>query len=521
MYVVDWLHKQALHRPDQTALVDLASGREWTYRQFNERASRVADYLLTRAGLQPGARVAVLAQNSSDYLELLYGCAKAGMVMVCLNWRLAPAELLPILQDAEPALLVYGQPFGATAEALRAQLPGLRARQAVVIGATGGAEQAGARGYEDCLAGACGDAIEMQPRGMDEVWHLLYTSGTTGTPKGVMQTYGMVYFNAVNCMLATGLSRHDVLLNVLPFFHTGGLNLYTNPVLHAGGTVHIMQQFDAGAALELLDSTVTLFLGVPAVYLMLSQHPAFGAARFRAMRHWSAGGSPMAHSLLELYQAKGVTICFGFGMTETGPTVFICDEATARRKTGTIGRPVGSMRTRVVLADGSDAGPGQRGELYIQGPGVTPGYWKLPQASAEAFVDGWLRSGDIAYFDDEGDHYIVDRAKDMYISGAENVYPAEVENVLFQMPQIADAAVIGVADAKWGDVGAAIVVLKAGQPLAPAELQAFCRARLSGYKVPKHVVVLDALPRTPSGKLEKHKLRSQFADLGTQEGTAP
>ncbi|MDC8757181.1 acyl-CoA synthetase [Janthinobacterium fluminis] len=517
MYVVDYLHKQALQHPDKIALVDVASGRTVSYRQFNERASRFAEYLLGACRLQPGARVAVLAHNSSDYLELLYGCAKAGMVMVCLNWRLAPAELLPILRDADPAVLVYGPPFADSVRTLRAQLPQMQAWRCIVVGAAG---DGAAPGYESCLAGASGQVIEMPPRGMDEVWHLLYTSGTTGTPKGVMQTYGMVFFNAVNCMLATGLSGRDVLLNVLPFFHTGGLNLYTNPVLHAGGTVHIMQQFDAGATIELLDSSVTLFLGVPAVYLLMSQHPAFEAAQFRAMRHWSAGGSPVAHSLLERYQAKGITICFGFGMTETGPTVFICDPDTARRKVGSIGRPVGSMRTRVVLADGSDAGPGQRGELYINGPGVTPGYWKLPQASAEAIVDGWLRSGDIAYFDADGDYYIVDRAKDMYISGAENVYPAEVENVLFQMVQIADAAVIGVADEKWGDVGAAIVVLKAGQPLAPQELQAFCRSRLSGYKVPKHVVFLDALPRTPSGKLEKHKLRSQFADLGEHERNA-
>ena len=518
MYVVDWLHKQALHIPDKIALVDVASGRELSYRRFNERASRCAEYLLG-LGLAEGARVAVLAHNSSDYLEWLYGCAKAGMVMVCLNWRLPVAELLPILADAEPDLLVYGRPFEENAQALLAQLARLRQRAAVVIGDAGDASaNANAVPYEACLAGASGRIIEMPARAMDQVWHLLYTSGTTGKPKGVMQTYGMVFFNAVNCMLATGLSGRDVLLNVLPFFHTGGLNLYTNPVLHAGGTVHIMQQFDAGQTIELLDSSVTLFLGVPAVYLLMSQHPGFGQARFRAMRHWSAGGSPMAHSLLELYQAKGITICFGFGMTETGPTVFICGEDTARRKTGSIGRPVGSMRTRVVLADGADAGPHQRGELYIKGPGVTPGYWKLPQASAEAIVDGWLHSGDIAYFDDDGDYYIVDRAKDMYISGAENVYPAEVENVLFQMPQIADAAVIGVADATWGDVGAAIVVLKSEQALGAAELRAFCRTQLSGYKVPKHVVFLDALPRTPSGKLEKHKLRSRFADLGDQEG---
>ena len=524
MYVVDWLHKQALHRPDKVALQDLASGRAVTYRQFDERASRFAEYLLTSCALEPGARVAVLAHNSSDYLEMLHGCAKAGMIMVCLNWRLQLAELLPILQDADPALLVHGSAFAATAHGIRMGLPQLQRWPAIVLGASDTAnafDAADVIDYENCLASASGRVIEMPARGMNETWHLLYTSGTTGKPKGVIQTYGMVFFNAVNCMLATGLSANDVLLNVLPFFHTGGLNLYTNPVLHAGGTVLIMQQFDAGATIDLLDSKVTLFLGVPAIYLLMSQHPSFATTPFRAMRHWSAGGSPMAHSLLELYLAKGVTICFGFGMTETGPTVFICDEAVARSKIGTIGRPVGSMLTRVVRADGSDAGPNERGELLIKGPGVTPGYWNLPQASAAAIVDGWLHSGDIAYADDDGDYYIVDRAKDMYISGAENVYPAEVENVLFQMPQIADAAVIGVADAKWGDVGAAIVVLKANQLLAVAELQEFCRTRLSGYKVPKHVVFLSALPRTPAGKLEKNKLRTRYADLGADQKVTP
>lgn len=510
MYVVDWLHKQALHSPNKVALVDLASGREITYRQFDERASRFAEYLLASCRLNPGDRVAVLAHNSSDYLEMLYGCAKAGMIMVCLNWRLPAAELVPILRDADPAMLVYGSAFTAAVESMRSQLDIPRK---IVIGATGAAP---VPDYETCLAGASGRVIEMPTRGMNEVWHLLYTSGTTGKPKGVIQTYGMVFFNAVNSMLATRLSGNDVLLNVLPFFHTGGLNLYTNPVLHAGGTVVIMQQFDAGATIDLLDSKVTLFLGVPAVYLLMSQHPRFADARFRTMRHWSAGGSPVAQNLLEQYLAKGVTICFGFGMTETGPTVFICDEEIARRKIGTIGKPVGSMLTRVVRADGSDAGPNERGELLIKGPGITPGYWNMPDATAGAIIDGWLHSGDIAYVDEDGDYYIVDRAKDMYISGAENVYPAEVENVLFQMPQIADAAVIGVPDEKWGEVGAAIVVLKPDHPLGAHELQDFCRTRLSGYKVPRHVAFLSALPRTPSGKVEKHKLRSQFADLASE-----
>jgi fatty-acyl-CoA synthase len=351
---------------------------------------------------------------------------------------------------------------------------------------------------------------------MDETWYLLYTSGTTGRPKGVIQTFGMAFFNAVNAMLATKLSGDDVLLAALPFFHTGGLNLYANPILHAGGTVVIQKQFDAGEAIRWLDGRgsvpITQFLGVPAVYLFISQHPEFASARFAAMRHWSAGGSPMPLALLETYAAKGIAICFGFGMTETGPTVFIPDEATARAKPGSVGKPVGSMLARVVDREGRDCGPGERGELLVRGPGVTPGYWRNPQATAEALREGWLHTGDVAYFDEDGDYWIVDRVKDMYISGGENVYPAEIENLLYRMPGVAEAAVIGVPDPRWVEVGLAVIVPAPGAQLTEEAVREYCRAGLAGYKVPKRVRFVDALPRTPAGKVEKPLLRQRYAD---------
>ncbi|SDC04989.1 fatty-acyl-CoA synthase [Cupriavidus sp. YR651] len=513
MYVIDWLHKNARRHPDKVALVDVESGRRVTWRQFDERASRFAEYLSGRLRLRSGARVAVLAHNSSDYLEMLYGCAKAGMVMVCLNWRLPVAELVPILEDCTPDVLVAGDGFLCVAAELQATVP-LKAVLHLADDESADVPT-GWTEYEAVLAASSGRAMEMPCRDEHEVWHLLYTSGTTGRPKGVIQTYGMVYCNAVNAMLANRLSRDDVFLSVLPFFHTGGLNLYANPVLHAGGTVHILRQFDAGQTLRQLDSRaapedrVTMFFAVPAIYLFLSQHPGFGQTDFSGIRNMAAGGSPVPRPLLEMYLAKGVTICFGFGMTETGPTVFVTDEATARRKIGTIGKPVGSMLTRIVDPLGRDVGPGERGELLIKGPGVTPGYWNLPEATAAAIRDGWLYSGDIAYMDEEGDYYIVDRAKDMYISGGENVYPAEVENVLFQLPAVSEVAVIGMADVRWGEVGMALVVVRPGMTLDADAVIAHCRAHLAGYKVPRHVRFLPALPRTPSGKVEKHKLRAQ------------
>lgn len=516
MYVVDWLHKQALHHPDKPALVDSATGHVRTYREVDERASRFAEWVTGHWKLEPGARVAVLMGNSPDYLEMLYGCAKAGVVMVCLNWRLPAAELTPILADASPSAFVCGDDFLPVAHAVlgaSTTMPGLRLPCA--RDAAGRNDEAGPAeswpDYESALARTSGRTVEMPCRAMDEAWYLLYTSGTTGKPKGVIQTYGMAFFNAVHAMLATKLSGDDVLLAALPFFHTGGLNLYANPILFAGGTVVVMPQFDAKEALHWLDSRITQFLGVPAMYLFLAQHPDFAEARFAWMRHWSAGGSPMPLALLDTWAKKGITICFGFGMTETGPSVFIPDEATARTKPGCVGKPIGTMLTRIVDAQGRDCAANEPGELLIKGPGVTPGYWNDPEATRSALRDGWLHTGDVACRDDDGDYWIVDRLKDMFVSGGENVYPAEVENVLYRMPEVAEAAVVGAPDERWVEAGIAYIVLRERASLDADAVRAFCRESLAGYKVPKHVRFVDALPRTPAGKVEKSALRQRFA----------
>ncbi|MGZ3236160.1 MAG: acyl-CoA synthetase [Burkholderiaceae bacterium] len=507
MYVIDWLSKQANHRPGKVALVDVDSGREVTYLQFDTRASRFAEFLRDEWKVQKGDRVAVLAYNSSDYLEMLYGCAKIGAIMVCLNWRLSVSELEFIIADAKPVGLVFGNDFAAQGKALMSYET---IKHGMVVG--GDASFDNAPNYETCLAKASGKRIQMPNWPMDEAWHLLYTSGTTGKPKGVLQTYGMVFFNAVNCMLHADITSKDVLLNVLPFFHTGGLNLFANPVLFCGGTVYVTRQFDVNATIELLNSKITMFLGVPAVYLMISQHPKFNEYQFKNMRHLSAGGAPIPSSLLEEFLAKNLPICFGFGMTETGPTVFLSDAETASKKVGTVGKSVIFSETRIVDANGKDVKPGERGELIIRGPGITPGYWKLPDATAKSIVDGWLYTGDIAYYDDDGDYYIVDRSKDMFISGGENVYPAEVENVLYELESVKEVAVIGVADEKWGEVGKAIIAVAAGHSLTDEEAKKHCRNKLAGYKVPKHFMFVDALPRNAAGKVEKHVLRKTYAE---------
>jgi fatty-acyl-CoA synthase len=505
MYTFDWLAKQAELRPDKTALVDAATGRRFTYPQFHERAGRLAEFVRREWRLAPGDRIALLAPNSSDYFEILWGCAKAEVILVCLNWRLALPELEYIMRDATPAALIYDPAFADVARALAERL-GLERLMALEA-----QPPPGVAAYEAALASGSGRPVVMRPRGLAETWHILYTAGTTGKPKGVLQTFGMVFYNALNIGLAIGLTDADVTLNLLPCFHTGGLNMYTNPTFHVGGTAIVQKAFEPGETLRLLAEEATAIFAVSAVYLFLSQHPDFERTTFRRMRSWAAGGAPIPTSLLQTYLARGIEIQFGFGMTETGPTVFLIEKGADPSKLGSVGKPQLYVDVRIVDRDGRDLPPGERGELLIKGPGVTPGYWQRPDVTAAAIEDGWLHSGDVAVRDADGYYTIVDRWKDMFISGGENVYPAEVENVIYQLPAVAEAAVIGVADERWGEVGRAFVVVRPGQELGAVEVIAHCQSQLARYKVPKSVVFVDKLPRNAAGKVVKDELRHMDA----------
>lgn len=504
MYTFDWLAKQAEMRPEKPALIDAATDRCFTYEQFHLRASRFAEFIRDEWRVQPGERVALLANNSSDYFEMLWGCAKVGVILVCLNWRLAAPELEFIMRDSTPVALIYDPPFAANAAILKERL-GLD-RMMVLANQPPEGEWS----YEAALAQASGRPVVMPPRGLDEIWHILYTAGTTGRAKGVLQTYGMVLYNALNMGLKIDLTSEDVSLNVLPCFHTGGLNMLTNPTFHVGGTAIVQRAFDPTETLRLLATKATAFFGVAANFLFLSQHPDFAATDLSHVRSWSAGGAPIPTSLLLKYRARGIDIHYGFGMTETGPTVFLVDQGYPESKLGSVGKPCLHVEVRIVDPQDNDLPAGARGELLIKGPGVTPGYWQLPDVTAKSIVDGWLHSGDVAMRDADGFYYIVDRVKDMYISGGENVYPAEVENVIYQLPQVAETAVIGVPDEKWGEVGRALVALRPGQTLTEAEIIEHCRANLARYKAPRSVVFVPALPRNPAGKVVKGELRATY-----------
>jgi fatty-acyl-CoA synthase len=503
----DWIRRHAERTPDKLAVVDAHSGRRLTYAELNERANRFASFLHERLGIRQGDRVSILAQNSSSYYEVLFGCGKMGAILNTLNWRLAVPELEYIVNDCTPRVLLYEPMFGEAVDALR---PVVGCEFYMVMGDEA---PTGEWTYESALAAGAAEGVAMPPLTYDDTWAIIYTSGTTGRPKGAQATFGNFFYNAIGISQAVDLTSSDVNLNVLPCFHIGGLGLYAGPTFHAGGTVVVMRSFDPGEFLRLIEEwKVTAFLLVPSIYLMLAQFPDVDKYDVSSVRSWASGGSALPPAVVHQFAEKGILIQQGFGMTETGPTVFLITQKDAVRKAGSVGKPVLHTDVCIMDRDHKVLGPNQVGELCIRGGNVTTGYWNRPEATAEALVDGWLHSGDAAMYDDEGFYYIVDRWKDMFISGGENVYPAEVENVIYDHPAVAEVAVIGVPHPRWQEVGRAVVVVKEGQTLTEEEVLEFCKGKLARYKIPKSVLFADTLTRTAAGKVLKRALRKQYGD---------
>jgi fatty-acyl-CoA synthase len=498
----DWIAHFGRRTPDKLAVIDLASGRRFSYAQFDARISRLATHLRDRLRIKRGDRVAVLAMNTSDMLEVQFACGRLGAVFLPLNTRLTVPELQYIVGDAGPKLMIHDAELAEVALTV-ARL--CNVPSSLLLGPDGS--------YETAIATSL-PLDEAEIVTLDDISTIMYTSGTTGQPKGAIITHGMTFWNCVNLGGPAYISPSSVLLTVLPLFHTGGLNCYTNPVLHAGGTVLIMRAFDPALALQLISDPshrINVFFGVPSIYQFMAQHPAFASSDFSRLVIGGVGGAPMPVPLLKVWEQRGVALQQGYGMTETSPAVLTLDREDAVRKAGSSGKPVLHTEVRIVRPDGIDAGVGELGELWVKGPNVTPGYWNRPDANASSFTDGWLHTGDAARIDEEGFYTIVDRWKDMYISGGENVYPAEVENVLHQLTAIAEAAVIGIPSEQWGETGMAIVAVKPGHAMTEAEIHAHCAANLARFKCPHLIRFVDALPRNATGKIHKPTLRKNFA----------
>ena len=480
---------------------DLCSGRRFTYAELDARITQAALYLRDGLKVGDGDRVAVLCHNDSDVFEVQFACRRIGAIFLPLNWRLAVPELEYICNDAAPVALLYGTEFASEAAevAQLCQLP-MSARL----------NNGGASGYETGLATAKGE-LAPPPRTLDDVWTIMYTSGTTGRPKGAITTYGMSLYNAVHAAMVVDLTSVSKNLVFLPTFHTGGLNVYANPVFHSGGCNVVMRSFDPAYFLKLLsdkDLHITHVLGVPTNFLMMAQEPGFADADLSHIVCLSVGGAAAPLALIEDYGAVGINLRQMWGMTETGPLGLALSGDKALSKVGSSGLPMMHTQLKICEEDGSLTKPGEVGELMIKGPTVTPGYWNKPETNQAVFTeDGWFHTGDAARQDEDGFYYVVDRWKDMYISGGENVYPAEVEDVIYQLAAVAEVAVIGLPDEHWGEVGQAVIVVKGGETLSEADVLRHCEGRLARFKQPKSVRFVDLLPHNATGKLLKHELQ--------------
>lgn len=489
----DWIGHHADLSPDKVALVDDGRHLTLTYAQLEDQTRRLAAWLAA-SGVGEGDRVAFLAGNTTDAFEALFACAKLSAILVPLNWRLAVPELQFIVDDCRPKVLIYENDYADVATELNTE-----------VKLSLGDEYEAAKAAND--PGTVGPVTATH----DDPWAIMYTSGTTGHPKGAIVTHGMIFWNAVNIGHPVDLTSESTNLNVLPTFHTAGLNLYTTPCLHHGARSISMREFDADRVLHWLESgEVTHFFGVPAVYQFLAEHPSWVTANLDSVESWACGGAPMPVALLQRYADRGIVIRQGMGLTETSPTVFLTDEAHAISKAGSVGKPSLHTEIRVVDEEGVEVGANEVGELWVRGPNVTPGYWERPEANESSFTEGWLHTGDAARIDEDGYVYIVDRWKDMYISGGENVYPAEVEQVLFHHDNVLDVAIIGIPDERWGEVGMAIVVPRDSDAFDGDELIGFCDGRLARYKIPKHVTTIDELPRNAAGKVLKRDLKARL-----------
>ncbi len=512
MITTDWLARRESLSPNKTALIDAATGEARTYRQWNRAANRTA-HLLRGCGVGVGDRVAVLAMNSPAVLDLWFACGKLGAIFQPLNWRLTTPELLNMLLDAGPLVICYDAAFAHQVESIRAQVDhGMR----FVALETATGEDLPFTSRE-----AHPDTFEAVAVPSDAPWVLCYTGGTTGLPKGAILTHGNITWNAINTMTSWNLCADDVTLLNAPLFHSGGLNVFTAPLVLAGGTSIICRTFDPAQVFDLVERAgVTVLFGVPTMFAALQQHECWPTADFSRVRLVISGGAPCPQPIFEACWARGIDFKTGYGLTEAGPNTFWLPPEDVRRKPGAVGRPLFFVDVRVVDGDGQPCGPDTIGELQIRGPHVFAGYWRRPAETASTLVDGWLHTGDLARYDAEGYYWIVGRSKDVIISGGENIYPAEVENVLVAHPDVLEAALIGVPDQYWGELGRAIVVPRPGHTLDPAHLLAFAGERLARYKLPRSVVLADTLPRTAAGKIDKRALHDAHGEPEPVASTA-
>jgi fatty-acyl-CoA synthase len=506
-----WIHHHARRSPGRLAI--RFPGRDFSYAALALLVDRYAA-AMTAAGVRRGSCVAYLGLNSPEEIALLFACARLGAMLLPLNWRLAPPEHRQILADCPASLLFVESQFVEHAGALRAPV----GRDAAITWGQA------APGWTDCdtflsrggepPAALAARAGEMREGDADAGTPLLvcYTSGSTGKPKGVVLTQEAIAWNALNSAAMHGLTEDDRVLTTLPLFHVGGLNNQTTPALRAGCTVVLHPKFDVEATFDAIErERITLTVLVPAQLEAMIAHPRWNSADFSSLRMITTGSMIVPERLIRAVHARGVPLVQVYGATETCP-IAACQQAQdAFRKVGSAGRAAAHCELRIVGDDGRDVAPGATGEILVRGPNLMSGYWNAPQATAAVLTDGWFHTGDMGHLDVEGFLYVDGRRKEMIISGGENIYPAEIENVLTESPDIAEASVVGWPDHRWGEIAVAVVAPRPGRRLDETTVLGLLEGRIARFKHPKRVLFVDALPRTALGKVRREEVRRLVA----------
>ncbi len=496
-----WVHRWSELHPHKPAI--LFEGERITYRQLSRRADRTACWLQD-LGIEKGDRVAVMLHNCPEFLDLYLACSRLGAIFVPVNYRLAGPELDYTLKNARPRLFVFGKEYSPLVHPLNLS----QCRPPLLLSSVGEPEFPGCIDYR--VETACFDGKEpfltqyLGPSDPVEPQVIMYTSGTTGRPKGAVLTHRKTFFNCLNAEIFFKLHFDDVMLIILPLFHSGGLFIQAAPAIYKGATLVIHPRFDAAKTYrDIRQHKVTKFLGVPTVYRSLLQIPPDQRGDISSLSVCAIGGEKTTTEILSECKAAGFPLRQVMGQTETSILLWASEEDFLR-KPGTVGRPVFHAEVGLVNKQGRPVPPGEVGEIVVRGSIVMKEYWVDPEKTAETIRNGRLHTGDLARMDEDGYFYLVDRVSDMFISGGENVYPAEVERVLRGHPGVEEAAIVGVPDETWGEVGHAYIIPKKGAALDPGELTDFCKAQLASYKCPKMYSLCKDLPRTALGKVRKH-----------------
>ena len=492
----DWIQKWAAYTPDKLIFRDYKSNRSWTYSDFNLRVTALANYLSLEFKLKKGERLAFYSFNRVEHVFFFFACVKIGVIFVPLNFRLTPNELDYLIKDSNPSLLVYEKPFEENINKLNSINKALKLSEL--------------SDFSDLIFSKI-NSITLNKNvilNAEDVVLILYTSGTTGVRKGVMINHRMLFWNSINTELRLNINSNDHTQNFAPFFHTGAWNVLLTPFVHQGASLTLLPKFDADLILRLFEEEkTTIFFGVPTMLQMMSESPLFDKVELSSIRYAVVGGAPMSIPLINKWNEKGVFIRQGYGLTEVGPNCFSLHQDDAKRKIGSIGFPNFYINAKVIGENNALCSNNKVGELCLKSPVVTPGYWNKPEETANSIKDGWFRTGDMMLKDDEGYFYVIDRKKNMFISGGENVYPAEIEKIILSNKCVEDCAVIGVEDTKWGEVGKAFIVAKKNCKLKKEEIIKFCSDKLAKYKIPKYVQFVEVLPRNEAGKIDRKKLK--------------